>query len=119
VCPGVHRLRLRRAMPPSASQERSGWSCGCWQGTEPLPAGEEGVLPWPVGADGEGSLPGVAGQPGGQVPDPVAERVRVGVREFLVVAVAEEAGPGGEVGGDVRGEHPAGVDLPGFRRSLN
>jgi hypothetical protein len=33
--------------------------------------------------------------------------------------VAEEAGPGGEVGGDVRGEHPAGVDLPGSRRSLN
>jgi hypothetical protein len=36
------------------------------------------------------------------VPDPVAERVRVGVAEFRVVAVPEEAGPGGEVGGDVR-----------------
>jgi len=35
------------------------------------------------------------------VPDAVAERFRGGVLEFLVVAVAEEAGPGGEVGGDL------------------
>jgi hypothetical protein len=53
----------------------------------------------------------VAGEPGGDVPDPVAERARVGVPQFLVVAVAEEAGPGGEVGGD----DPAAVDLPGLR----
>jgi hypothetical protein len=73
------------------------------------------LRPWPVGADLQGALAGVAGEPGGQVPDPVAERFRVGVPEFPVVVVAEEAGPGGEVGGDVRGEDPAGVDLPGFR----
>ena len=60
----------------------------------------------------------MAGEPGGQVPDPVAEGVRVGVREFGVVAVAEEAGPGGEVGGDVRREDPARVDLPGFGGGL-
>ena len=40
------------------------------------------------------------------MPYPVAERRRVGVAEFLV-GVAEEAGPGGEVGGDVRREDPA------------
>jgi hypothetical protein len=57
----------------------------------------------------------VACEPGRQVPDPVAERVRVGVAEFLVVVVAEEAGPGGEVSGDVRRDDPSFVDLPGFR----
>jgi hypothetical protein len=56
----------------------------------------------------------VPGEPGRQVPDPVAERAGVGVAEAGVVAVAEEAGPGGEVGGDVRGEDPSGVDLPGL-----
>jgi hypothetical protein len=61
----------------------------------------------------------MAGEPGGQVPDPVAERAGVGVAEAGVVAVAEEAGPGGEVGGDVRGEDPSGVDLPGLGGSLN
>src|SRR5258708_34841696 len=45
----------------------------------------------------------------------VAERVRVGFPQVLVVAEAEEAGPGGEVGGDVRGDDPAAVDLPGVR----
>jgi len=48
------------------------------------------------------------------VPNPVAERVRAGFPQLVVVA-AEEAGPGGEVGGDVRGNDPAGVDLPGLR----
>ncbi|MGD0701813.1 MAG: hypothetical protein ABSA02_18255 [Trebonia sp.] len=38
------------------------------------------------------------------MPDPAAEPVRGGAAEFGVVGVAEEAGPGGEVGGDVRGE---------------
>jgi hypothetical protein len=67
------------------------------------------------GANGEGALPGMAGQPGRQVRDPVAERVRVCATEFLVAAVAEEAGTGGEVGGDVRGEDPSCVDLPSLR----
>jgi hypothetical protein len=71
------------------------------------------VRPWPVRADGQGPLPGVAGEAGGDVPDP--ERVRVGFPQVRVVAVAEEAGPGGQVGGDVRGDDPAGVDLPGLR----
>jgi hypothetical protein len=31
---------------------------------------------------------------------------------------AEEPCPGGQVGGDVRGKDPAGVDLPGLRRYL-
>jgi hypothetical protein len=53
----------------------------------------------------------VPGEPGGNVPDAVAERVRVGFPQLLVVAEAEEAGPGGQVGGD----DPAAVDLPGFR----
>ncbi len=56
----------------------------------------------------------MADQAGGEVPDPVAERIWGGVLQLIVVVEAEEAGPGGEVGGDVRGDHPSGVDLPGF-----
>jgi hypothetical protein len=52
------------------------------------------------------------------VPDPVAEGIRVRVAEFVVVQ-AEEAGPCREVGGDVRGEDPADVDLPVLGGSLN
>ena len=55
------------------------------------------------------------GEPGGDVPDPVAECVRVGFPQVRIVVVAQEAGPGGQVGGDVRGDDPAFVDLPGFR----
>jgi hypothetical protein len=93
----------------------SRWSGGCWHDAEPLPAGQEGPAPGPVGADGEGSLAGVAGESRGKVPDLVAERVRGGVPQARVVAVAEEAGLGGEVGGDVRRGDPAGVDPPRFR----
>jgi hypothetical protein len=56
------------------------------------------------------------------VPDPVAERVGIGVPQVLLVAVNEEAGPGGQVGGDVRGDDPAAVtcqDFEGrFRRPM-
>jgi len=48
------------------------------------------IFPWPVAADGEDPMPGVAGEPGGDVPDPVAECVRVGVAEFLVVTEAQK-----------------------------
>jgi hypothetical protein len=71
------------------------------------------------GPDLEGALAGVAGEPGGDLPDPVAERVRVCFAQVRVVTEAEEAGPGGQVGGDVRGDDPAAVDLPDLRRSLN
>src|SRR6185312_590466 len=86
VCPGAHRLRPRRGGPPSVSPGSLCWSGGCWQGTEPLPAGEERLRPWPVGADGEGPLAGVAGEPCGDVPDPVTERIGVGVAEVLIIA---------------------------------
>src|SRR5579884_2074781 len=96
----------------------SSWSGGCWQGAEPLPAGEERVCPGPGGADLQDAFAGVAGEPGGDVPDPVTECVGVGFPQVRVVAEAEQAGPGGEVGGDVRGDDPAGVDLPGLRREV-
>src|SRR5271170_900601 len=114
VCPGAHRLRPRRAGLLPVRWCCWFWSGGCWQGAEPLPAGEECLLPWPAGADFQGPLAGVDGEAGGDVPDPVAERVRVGFPQFLVVAKAEEAGPGGDVGSDVRGDDPAAVDLPGL-----
>jgi hypothetical protein len=38
---------------------------------------------------------------------------RVGVPQVRVEA--RQTGPGGQVGGDVRGDDPAAVDLPGFR----
>ena len=49
------------------------------------------------------------------MPDPVAERIWVGFPQVLVIAEAEEACPGREVGGDVRGDDPAAVDLPRLR----
>jgi hypothetical protein len=48
----------------------------------------------------------VPDEPGRDVPDRVAERVRLGVPQFRLVVEAEEPGPGGEVGCDVRGEDP-------------
>jgi hypothetical protein len=51
----------------------------------------------------------VADEPGGDVPDP--ERVRVGVPQVFAVVEAEEAGPGGQAGGDAGGEDPAAIDL--------
>jgi hypothetical protein len=95
-----------------------GWSAGCREGAQPVPARDEGVFPGPVRADLEDPLASVADEAGGDVPDPVAERVRLGVPESFLVVEAEEAGPGGEVGGDVRGQDPALVDLPGLRRYL-
>jgi hypothetical protein len=56
-----------------------------------------------------------AGRAGRECARRLAERVWVGFPQLLVVAEAEEAGPGGQVGGDVRGDAPAAVDLPGFR----
>jgi hypothetical protein len=56
----------------SCRWDGSCWSGWCWQGAQPLPAGEERLLPWPVGADLQGPLAGVAGEAGGDVPDPVA-----------------------------------------------
>lgn len=83
-----------------------------------MPAGQECLFPGPVGADAQGPPAGVAGEACGDVPDPVAERVRVGVFQVRVVAAAEEAGPGGQVGGDVRGDDPPDVDLPRLRSYL-
>ncbi len=40
--------------------------------------GEERVLPGPDGTDLQGALTGAMGEPGGNVPDAVAERVRAG-----------------------------------------
>ena len=115
VCPGVHRLRPRRSGPPSCRWGSRCRSDGCGEFAEPLPAGEERVFPGPVRADLEDLLAGVADEAGGKVPDPVAERVGLGVLEVFLVVEAQEPGPGGEVGGDVGGRHPAAVDLPGSR----
>ena len=45
---GSHRAGL---VLLSHWRDGSCWSVWCWQGAEPLPAGEERLLPWPVGAD--------------------------------------------------------------------
>ena len=47
------------------------------------------------------------GEAGGDAPDPVAKSDRLGFPQVLDVVEPEEAGPGGEVGGDVRGDDPA------------
>lgn len=53
-------------------RDNSRWSARRRQDAEPVPAGEEGIVPGPVRADLEDPLAGVADEPGGQVPDPVA-----------------------------------------------
>src|SRR5712691_12947698 len=104
MCPGRAPAPTAPGRLLSGSQGRGGWSGGFWQGAEPLPAGQEGVLPGPGPAELEDALPGVADQPGGQGPQPVAQRVRLGVLEVLLVVQAEQPAPGGQVGGDVGGE---------------
>ena len=52
---------------------------------------------------------------GREVPDPVAARVRLGFLQVGAVVEAQQPVPGGQVSGDVGGEDPAAVDLPGFR----
>src|SRR6266568_3383157 len=91
-----------------------GWSGGCGQGAQPPPAGQEGVFPGPGPADLQHPGAGVADQPGGQAQQPVAQRVRLGVLEILLVVEAEQAAPGGQVGGEAGGQHPAAVHRPGF-----
>lgn len=88
-----------------------------WAWHAPCPGAHQpdrAVCPKPVRADLEGPLPGVAGEPGGDVPDPVAERGGLSFHEFFLVMKSEEPGPGG----DVRREDPAAVNLPCFRRYL-
>ena len=70
MCSGGHRLRPRRCGLLSGSQGRGGWSGRCGQGAQPVPAGQEGVLPGPGPAELEDALAGVAGQPGGQAQEP-------------------------------------------------
>jgi hypothetical protein len=65
---GGHRLRPRRGGLLSGSRGRGSWSGGCGQGAQPLPAGQERLLPGPGPAELEDALPGVADQPGGQRP---------------------------------------------------
>src|SRR6266536_2300859 len=52
--------------PPFRSRGRGGWSVGCRQGAQPLPAGQERLLPGPGAADLQRAGAGVADQPGGQ-----------------------------------------------------
>jgi hypothetical protein len=54
----------------------------------------------------------VGGQFRGEVPDPVAEGIRAGVAEFGLAGVPEEAGPGGEVGGDCGWWLPGTPSMP-------
>lgn len=50
--------------------------------------------------------------------EPVAHGVGFGVGEAGLVVQAEEPGPGVQVGGEVRGQHPAPVDVPGLGREV-
>jgi hypothetical protein len=63
----------------------------------------------------------VGGEARGQVPDAVAERAGVGVAGFGLAGVPEDAGPGGETGGDVRRGGPGAllqVTAPAALQSL-
>src|SRR5262249_59593280 len=111
-CPGADRLRPRRVVLLSCSWDGLCWSGGCWQGAKPLPAGEEGILPGPVGADLEEALAGVMREAGGDVPDPAAERVRVGFPQVRVVAEAHQARRRPQARAQVLREDPTPRDPP-------
>src|SRR4249920_974180 len=81
----------------SGSQGRGGWSGGCGQGAQPLPAGQERLLPGPGAADLQHPGAGVAGQPGGQAQQPVAQRARLCVLKVLAVVQAEQPAPASQV----------------------
>src|ERR1035438_7375126 len=83
------------------------WSGGCGQCGQPLPAGQERLLPRPVRADLQDALPGVPDEAGGDVPEPVTQGIRLGVLQALAVVKAEEPGAGGQARGGVPGQHPA------------
>ncbi len=80
------------------------------------------LLTPPVRVDLQEALAGVVGEASGDVPDPVSERVRIRFFQVVAVVEAKETGPGGQVGGDVRRDDPAAVDLPcllgRFRRPM-
>jgi hypothetical protein len=60
----------------------------------------------------------MADQAGGQMPQFVAQGVRFGVREAVRIVQSQQPGPGFEITGEIRGEHPATVDRPGLRREI-
>ena len=84
----------------SVAEVGSGWSGWCSK-CGAAASRSECFFPGPGGADFQDALAG------GDAPDP--ERVRAGFPQVRIVVEAEEVGPGGEVGGDA----PATVDLPG------
>jgi hypothetical protein len=75
------------------------------------------VFPGPVRADLEDVLAGVTDELGRKAPDPVAERAQVGVPPVFAVVEAEEAGPGGQAGGDADGGDPPAINLRVPKRS--
>ena len=105
---------LGRAPAPTAPGRAPFWVVGTgWlvrrvrAGAQPLPARQECLLPRPGPADLQHAGTGVADQPGGQRPQPVAQRARLGVLEVVAVVQAQEPAPGGQVGGDVARPAPA------------
>ena len=50
----------------------------------------------------------------GSAHQPGAQRVRLGVFEVVAVVQAEQPAPGGQVGGEVGGQHPPAVHHPGL-----
>ena len=109
MCSGWHRFRPRRGGLLSGSRGRGDWSGGCGQGAQPVPAGQEGVLPGPGPADLQYAGAGVADHQGGQAQQPVAQRIRLGVIEIFLVLQADQAAPGGQVRGEVGGKYPPAV----------
>src|SRR5690348_6135623 len=72
----------------SGSQGRGGWSGGLWQGAQPFPAGQERLLPGAGAADLQHAGAGMADEPGREAEQPVAQRVRFGVLEIVLVVQA-------------------------------
>src|SRR5713101_7713923 len=88
VCPGAHRLRPRRDGLLPCRWDCSCWLCRCGQRGDARPAGGERVLPGPVTADFQGAAACVTDGSGGDMPQSVTERVRLGVLEVIDVVQA-------------------------------
>ena len=67
-------------------------------GADPGPGGGDRRRPAPGGVDAQPKLSGAAGDAGGNVQDPVAERFDLAARQVGVVGESDEFGPGDQIG---------------------
>jgi hypothetical protein len=84
------------------------------RGADPGPGGGDGLCPAPGGIDTQPQLAGAAGDAGGHVQDPVAERLNLAAGQLGVVGESDEFGPGNQIGCGQDDFEPGRVGLKGI-----